>query len=85
MAAAINPYSRDMLAEAMRIAAADDWQKLMAASFVKCSPDLCWRDFSVLAKTPVYETLGKEIISMFKNLPGFASAEIDRYRSHGTE
>lgn len=85
LAKQINPYSRDMLAEVMRIAAKDDWHALQVAALVKCSPDLCWRDFSVMAKTPAYQGIAATMVETFKQLPGMRPGELARYETHETE
>lgn len=81
--AKVNPYSRDMLAEILRVKAGDDWKKLELAAFIKCSPDLCWRDFSVMAKTENYAPIADEIIQTLTSV--INTNELERYKAHEEE
>ena len=80
--ARINPYSRDMIAEIVRIDSGDDWAKLMMAAFIKCSPDMCWRDFAVVGKTENYKKIGEEILAALVRHNGLNEKELERYNTH---
>lgn len=81
-AASINPYSRDMIAEILRIDAKDDMRKLGTAAFIKNSPDLCWRDLVVLAKTDHYKPISKDILECLMKMGMVSERNLERYKNH---
>ena len=81
----INPYSRDMISEILRIKAKDDFRKLEVAAFIKNSPDLCWRDFAVLADTPNYRPIANDILDALKEMGVVSERNMERYKTHDEE
>lgn len=81
----INPYSRDMLGELIRVRANGDTEILKIAAFVKCAPDLCWKDFMVIAGFQQNKSLAEKIFDILKDFDFFSAENLKKFNSHDCE